>query len=452
MHFGSPRPAPAPGQKIAVVGSGIAGLSAAWLLSQGHEVHLFEADTRIGGHSNTLMAAGLPVDTGFIVFNQATYPNLTALFAHLGVATRPTDMGFAVSLDGGRLEYSGSDLGGLFAQRRNLASPRFWRMLADLVRFYARAPRDLPTMGQASLGDYLDRLGMSEAFRHDHLYPMAAAIWSTPVSQIGNHPAAAFVRFCENHGLLKLSGRPIWRTVEGGSRSYVTRLAAALGDRVHTGTPVRRIRRHRHGVELATDGGSRAFDQVVIATHADTALSLLAEPGEEERRILGAFSYRPNRAVLHRDSALMPRRRRVWSAWNYSSLRGAGDPQLSVTYWMNRLQTWLPEETPLFVTLNPLTEPHPASVLAEIAYAHPVFDGAAAQAQAQLWSLQGRQRSWFCGAHFGAGFHEDGLQAGLAVAEQLGGVRRPWKVEQESGRIPLGSPPPALDLPAGYAA
>jgi predicted NAD/FAD-binding protein len=428
-------PAQTPVQSVAVIGSGISGLSAAWLLSRHHDVQVFEAASRIGGHSNTLDVAGHPVDTGFIVYNEATYPNLTALFAHLGVATRATDMGFAVSLDQGRLEYAGGDLGGLFAQKRNLVSPRFWRMLADLVRFYRQAPRDLPDLHDVSLGDYLDRLGMSAAFRDDHLYPMAAAIWSTPVAMIPDQPAAAFIRFCENHGLLNLGARPPWRTVEGGSRAYVARLSAPFADRIHTSTPVRSIRRLPHGVEVHTDTGSARFDAVVVATHADRALALLADADADERRVLGAFSYRPNLAVLHSDRTLMPRRERVWSAWNYASMPGATAPSLQVTYWMNKLQTWLPADLPLFVTLNPLHVPDPATVHATIAYDHPVFDLPADQAQSRLWHLQGHRRTWFCGAHFGAGFHEDGLQAGLAVAEHIGGVRRPWQVADESGRI-----------------
>ncbi|WP_028639776.1 NAD(P)/FAD-dependent oxidoreductase [Novosphingobium acidiphilum] len=436
----APGPAQIPAQKVAVIGSGISGLSAAWLLSRHHDVQVFEASDRIGGHSNTVEVQGRPVDTGFIVYNTATYPNLTALFDHLGVATRATDMGFAVSLDQGRLEYAGGNLGGLFAQKRNLASPRFWRMLSDLVRFYRQAPRDLPDLHDVSLGDYLDRLGMSTAFRDDHLYPMAAAIWSTPVAMIPDQPAAAFIRFCENHGLLNLGTRPAWRTVEGGSRAYVERLSAPFADAIHTATPVRSIRRLPHGVELQTDAGPARFDAVVVATHADRALALLADADADERRVLGAFGYRPNLAVLHSDTALMPLRRRVWSAWNYASIGDTSDPSLSVTYWMNRLQTWLPDDLPLFVTLNPLHMPDPAKVHATIAYDHPVFDMPAGRAQGQLWDLQGRRRTWFCGAHFGAGFHEDGLQAGLAVAEDIGGVRRPWQVADESGRIQITRP------------
>jgi predicted NAD/FAD-binding protein len=419
---------------IAVVGSGISGLSAAWLLSRRHRVTLFEADDRIGGHSHTVMAGGTPVDTGFIVYNEQTYPNLTALFRYLDVPTRPTEMTFAVSLDRGRLEYSGTDLGGLFAQRRNLVSPRFWSMLRDLERFYRHAPRDLSSMGSLGLGDYLDGLGCGAAFRDDHLYPMAAAIWSTPVGDIPDYPAAAFVRFCENHGLLKLGRRPVWRTVYGGSREYVARLTRSFADRISPATPVRRIRRSTAGVELDFGDGAKRFDHVVIATHADQALAMLDDADALEHRTLSAFSYRRNEAVLHSDPSLMPRRRRVWSGWNYASEGGEGAPALSVTYWMNRLQG-LPDDQPLFVTLNPIRPPDPSLVHRRDTYDHPVFDAAAGAAQTRLWSLQGARNSWFCGAYFGAGFHEDGLQAGLAVAEQLGGVRRPWIVAGESDRI-----------------
>jgi predicted NAD/FAD-binding protein len=424
---------------IAIVGSGISGLSAAWLLSQRHRVSLFEADDRIGGHSHTVLAGETPVDTGFIVFNEKTYPNLTALFAHLGVPTKATEMTFAVSLDHGRLEYSGTDLGGLFAQRRNLASPRFWSMLRDLERFYRRAPRDLPRMGSLGLGDYLDGLGCGPAFRHDHLYPMAAAIWSTPVGDIPNYPAAAFVRFCENHGLLKLGRRPIWRTVDGGSREYVTRLTRSFSDRIFKSRGVTGIRRLEHGVEIDFGGETARFDHVVIAAHADQALEILRDAGRDEARVLGAFGYRRNQAVLHSDPSLMPQRRRVWSSWNYAAQGQPDASALSVTYWMNRLQG-LPDSQPLFVTLNPIREPDPALVHRREIYDHPIFDKAAERAQQELWSLQGVNRTWFCGAYFGAGFHEDGLQAGLAVAEQLGGVRRPWSVAGESDRIHITRP------------
>ncbi|TCT06925.1 NAD(P)/FAD-dependent oxidoreductase [Aquabacter spiritensis] len=431
--------------EIAVIGSGISGLSAAWLLASRHHVTLYEADRRIGGHSHTVDASGTPVDTGFIVYNEATYPNLTALFAHLRVPTKPADMSFAVSLDGGRLEYSGNGLRGLLAQRRNALNPRFWSMLRDLVRFYREAPAEIAGIGEESLGDYLDARGYGAAFRDDHLYPMAAAIWSTPSARIGAYPAAAFIRFCENHGLLQLTRRPIWRTVDGGSRAYVERLLADQTLRVVRGNPVRWVQRVDGRVALG-DGasGCRWFDHVVIATHADQALKLLADPTPEERRLLGVFTYTRNLAVLHRDPGLMPQRRAAWAAWNYLAAGTAADRRLSVTYWMNALQG-IPADQPLFVTLNPLRPPRDADILRTDLYEHPTFDTAAMAAQQHLWSLQGVKSTWFCGAYFGAGFHEDGLQAGLAVAEGLGGVRRPWRVAQESGRIAVATPvaPPA---------
>lgn len=427
------------GRSIAVIGTGISGMSAAWLLAKTHDVTVYEADDRIGGHSNTVEidVAGrrIAVDTGFIVYNEPCYPNLTALFAHLGVETVATDMSFAVSIDRGRLEYAGSDLAGLLAQPSNLVKPRFWSMLADLRRFYREAPRDLATMGDVSLADWLDAHRYGRAFREDHLYPMAAAIWSTPSAEVGDYPAAAFVRFCENHGLLRLTGRPVWRTVKGGSREYVARLTASFRDRVLTSTPVTSVRRDAAGVDVIdATGARRRFDDVVIATHADRALALLADPTEAERRLLGAFRYSRNEAVLHSDPSLMPRRRAAWASWNYLSDVREGGRTLSVTYWMNRLQP-LGEAPALFVTLNPLREPDPAGVHARIAYDHPLFDAATGRAQPELWSLQGVNRTWFCGAHFGAGFHEDGLQAGLAVAEDLGGLRRPWRVANDGGRI-----------------
>lgn len=433
MAKSSPPGHQGPARHIAVIGSGISGLSAGWLLSSRHRVTLFEAESRLGGHSHTVEAAGAPVDTGFVVYNDVTYPNLAALFAHLGVVTKASDMSFSVSLDDGRLEYAGTGWAALFAQGSNTFRPRFWHMLRDLLRFYREAPRDLASLDTLSLADYLEHAHYGAAFREDHLYPMAAAIWSTPVAEIGRYPAASFIRFCETHGLLKLFDRPIWRTVDGGSRSYVQKLAAAI-DEINTGCPVRSIRRTGRGIEITdASGAMRPFDHVVIATHADQALRLLADPSGEERRLLGAFRYTSNDAVLHRDSNLMPRRRRVWSSWNY--LAGTSRvPKPAVTYWMNRLQGIDPR-TPLFVTLNPHREPTPDSVVAHMSYRHPIFDEQAILAQRKLWALQGLRSTWYCGAYFGAGFHEDGLQAGLAVAEVLGGVRRPWTVADESGRI-----------------
>ncbi|CAN5342638.1 NAD(P)/FAD-dependent oxidoreductase [soil metagenome] len=441
--------------RIAVVGSGVSGLSAAWLLSQAHDVTLYESAGRLGGHANTALVPqanghDLPVDTGFIVYNEATYPNFTALMTHLDVETRATEMSFAVSLDEGKLEYAGTSLSGLFAQRRNLLSPRFWSMLGDLRRFYAQASQDAAALSQTgqSLGDYLDAGGYGEAFRDDHLLPMAAAIWSAPCSEILSYPATAFIRFHHNHGLLKLTDRPVWRTVAGGSRSYVAKLAAAFGGRVAAGCAVRRIHRAADAVLLEDASGAvESFDHVVIATHADQALALLADPSAREAALLGAFRYSYNRAILHTDDALMPKRTAAWASWNHLGERAAPDAPCAVTYWMNRLQG-LTSDKPLFVTLNPPREARAGTVLREEMYEHPIFDGPALAAQAQLWSLQGLRGTWFCGAHFCAGFHEDGLQAGLAVAEDLGGIRRPWSVADESGRIIRTPLQPALETAA----
>jgi predicted NAD/FAD-binding protein len=380
------------------------------------------------------MVGETPVDTGFIVYNEETYPNLTALFANLEVPTQSAEMSFAVSLDDGRLEYAGTDLGGLFAQKRNLVSPRFWSMLRDLERFYRLAPRDLPTLDDMPLGSYLDRLGCGQAFRQDHLYPMAAAIWSTPVRDIPYYPAAAFIRFCENHGLLKLGRRPQWRTVTGGSRAYVQRLTASFADRIVTGQPVRQIRRGEDGVHLHLDCGEPRFDHVVIATHADQALALLADADGPERHMLGAFGYRRNEAVLHADPRVMPKRRRVWSSWNYASQGGAGDPDLSVTYWMNRLQG-LPGEAAVRHAQSAGGARSRAGASARD-LSPPHLQRRRRAGTKDLWSLQGERNTWFAGAYFGAGFHEDGLQAGLAVAEELGGVRRPWLVRDDPPASP----------------
>ncbi len=440
--------------RIAIVGSGISGLSAAWLLSKRHDVTLFEADRRLGGHSHTVDAGGTPVDTGFIVYNEKTYPNLTALFAHLDVPTRLADMSFAVSADGGRMEYSGHGLRGLFAQKRNLANPRFYGMLRDLVRFYRDAPADAAACAGVTLSNFLDMKGYGAAFRDDHLFPMAAAIWSTPSARVGEYPADAFIRFFENHGLLKLKvqDRPLWRTVDGGSRAYVRRLLAATPAKIMTGDPVNFIQRIGARVAVGTTSGeAQWFDHVVIATHADQALKLLSDPSSAERGLLGAFSYTTNTAVLHSDAGLMPRRRAAWAAWNYLSEGRGAERRLCVTYWMNALQGLDPARQ-LFVTLNPAREIRSETVIRTDVYEHPVFNLDALAAQRQLWSLQGQRSTWFCGAYFGAGFHEDGLQAGLAVAEALGGVRRPWSVAGESDRITLGIPvaPPA-DLAAASA-
>lgn len=429
-------------KKIAVVGSGISGLSCAWLLSKGNDVTVYEASDRFGGHANTVNvdmdARSIAVDTGFIVYNETNYPNLVALFAHLGVPTTASDMSFAASMDDGDFEYSGTGIKGLFAQKRNAFRPRFWTMLRDVLKFYKESPAllDRPDMQEITLGDYLSNAGYSTAFIDDHLMPMGAAIWSTTAAEMKDYPLQAFLRFFVNHGLLLLSGRPQWRTVEGGSREYVTRLAAKFEGSIRLSARVASVRRAANGVTVTdTSGHSDLFDDVVIAAHADEALAMLTDADRPEQDLLGAFGYTRNKAVLHSDRALMPKHSNVWSSWNYMSVaKSSKHNPLCVTYWMNRLQN-LGTTRSLFLTLNPNREPQSDLIYGTYDYTHPRFDTRALKAQNELWQLQGRNRTWFCGAYFGSGFHEDGLQSGLAVAEALGGNRRPWSVADESGRI-----------------
>jgi len=429
---------------IAVIGTGIAGMSAAWLLHKAHRVTVYEQHDWIGGHANTVdVPTGegtTPVDTGFIVYNERNYPNLTALFDHLDVPTKESEMSFGASLDRGGFEYSGTNLNGILGQRRNLFRPRFWSMIRDIFSFYRAASKILndPLSNNISIGDYLAQNNYTDSFIDDHLLPMGAAIWSTTAAEMKAYPAKAFIRFFESHGLFTLNDRPQWRTVDGGSRAYVRRLTAAYRDRI-VFNGVRAVRRMANEAVVEDMAGNvTAYDHVVLATHADEAAALLSDGDERECGLLGRWHYTSNRAVLHHDASLMPKRRRVWSSWNF-----IGDPdeggknRLCVTYWMNHLQS-LETDEPIFLTLNPVREPANGTVVREFYYAHPFFDSDVLATQQDLWSLQGHRRTWYCGSYFGYGFHEDALQSGLAVGERLGGVSRPWNVSGMNDRLDFG--------------
>lgn len=422
--------------KIAVIGSGISGLGAAYALSDSADVTLFEADSRLGGHSNTVDVAfgdrTVAVDTGFIVYNQRNYPNLCALFDHLRVPTKWSDMSFGVSLDDGAMEYACDNLDKVFAQRRNALSPRYVLMFRDVLRFCRVAPADLAAnaVGSLDLGQWIARHGFSEWFRDRFILPMGAAIWSTPARRILDFPAESFLRFFSNHDLYTgLSAAMKWRTVDGGSQQYVRRIAERLGERTVTGAEAVSVRRDgpRPTVRFA-DGHEASFDEVILACHGPQARALLADADAQETTVLSAFRTSQNRAILHSDPRLMPVRRKVWSSWSLMS-RGISDEgrPVAVSYWMNRLQG-LDPACPLFVTLNPHREPDPALVHAEFDYAHPLYDHAAFAAQEVIDGIQGRGGVWYAGAWLGYGFHEDGLRAGLRVAAALG-ARTPWMVD-----------------------
>ncbi|QLI82855.1 FAD-dependent oxidoreductase [Chitinibacter fontanus] len=412
-------------QRIAVIGSGISGLASAYFLSRAHEVVLFEAGNYLGGHTNTvevtLEGQTAAVDTGFLVFNEKTYPNLIALLAELGVGSYATDMSFGVSLDDGRLEWAGTNLDTVFAQRSNLLSTRFIGMLRDILRFNAAASANLEACLQsgATLGQLLESGAYGAAFRDAYLLPMAAAIWSSSPNDILDFPAATFLRFCLNHALLQVNDRPQWQTVRGGGREYVRKIAATLSD-VRLNTPVSRVERTADGVMVYSAQQAEQFDAVVFATHAPQTLAMLVDASEAERAVLSAVRYQANTAVLHTDIKQLPKRRKVWSAWNY--LGGAavsGERPVCVSYLLNQLQN-LPFVTPVVVTLNPFAPPAAETVLAQFEYEHPVFDQAAIDAQARLPAIQGVDRVWFAGAWTGYGFHEDGLKSALRVVADFG--------------------------------
>jgi uncharacterized protein len=427
--------------KIAVVGSGIAGNSAAWALSARHDVTLYEKRKRPGGHSATVEidhdGRKIAVDTGFIVFNRSNYPNLCKMFSHLGVVTETTSMSFSVSLDGGALEWCGDNFRSIFAQKSNLLSPRFLFMLKDILRFNSRAKYDLENgmLCGLTFGDYIKVRRVSDALRDDYIVPMIAAIWSTPAARMLDYPAESLIRFLDNHRLIHLQ-RPFWETVTGGSRNYVEKLLAQFKGRILLNTTVERIER-RDGAVFITDnhGETQRYDRLVMAAHSDQSLRMLGDSSEAERAILSAVQYRPNAVWLHRDPSLMPKRRDAWAAWNYLGTRDESSKrEISVTYWMNRLQN-IDQRHPVFITLNPPRPPREDLTFGLYDYSHPQFDVKALAAQERLPSIQGQNGTYYCGAWTRYGFHEDGLSSGLNVAALLG-CAAPWE-DPLAERAPL---------------
>ena len=416
--------------RIAVVGAGIAGLGAAWLLSRRHDVVLYEANDRLGGHARTVEAPGphgpIPVDTGFIVFNHNNYPHLTGLFRYLGVPTKKSDMSFSVTVDNGAVEYGCKTVNAVLAQRANALRPAFWRMIRDIMVFNQTALTVAERNPNMTVDGLIRHQRLGDWFTRYYLLPMSGAIWSTPREQMRSFPAPALARFFENHGLLSLSGQHQWWTIDGGSREYVGRMAATMCAEVRLKAPVARVERSGGGVTVhAASAPAERFDQVVFACHSDQTLRMLGDADLPERRILERVRYQPNHAVLHTDASQMPKRRACWSSWVYQASSKAQENAASVTYWMNTLQG-IPEETPLFLTLNP-TRPIPEDkIVDEHICHHPQFDLHALAAQAELPSVQGRRGTWFCGAWTRNGFHEDGLASAVAIAERLG-VTPPWQ-------------------------
>ena len=431
-----------PLHRVAIVGSGISGLAAAHTLAGLADITLFEAGAYFGGHTHTVdmtlpdpqgQAVTFGVDTGFLVLNERTYPNLLALFAQLGVPTTPSDMSFSVQAPGaapggGALEWSGSSLATVFAQRRNLGNPRFWRMLADIVRFnrvctkLAQRGEDLAPDSPLlqPLGDFLRAQRFSDEFRDWYFLPMMGCIWSCPTDQMLQFPVATMVRFCHNHGLIQITNRPQWHTVAGGARQYVEKIVAGIADK-RLNAPVQQVLRDADGVRVVTEGRVERFDAIVMACHSDQALAILGDAASpDERAVLGAIRYQPNRAVLHTDASVLPGERKAWAAWNYERAPSTDreSAQVCLHYWLNQLQP-LPVQQPVVVSLNPQRAIDPALVHGEFEYAHPVFDLAAIRAQARMPALQGRQHTYFAGAWMGYGFHEDGLKAGLHAARAL---------------------------------
>lgn len=428
--------------RVAVIGTGIAGNAAAWALSKRYPVTVYDRELRPGGHSHTVTidydGAAIAVDIGFIVYNELNYPDLTALFAHLGVETVESCMSFAVTADGGKFEWKGGGdswaetARGLFAQPKNLFSPSYLRMLRDILSFNEQSikDRDAGLLEGKSLGEYFAWRKFAPRLLTDYLAPMGAAIWSAPAAEMLDFPAENFIAFFSNHRLLQYD-RPVWRTVRGGSKTYVEKLMAAFGDHLRLGCAVTSIERTAQGVVVHdSHGRAETYDHVVVASHSDQALAMLADPSEEETTILGDIGYSPNVVYLHRDTRLMPKRRNAWASWNFLRWNREGSTvnDVAVTYWMNRLQG-IADDKPLFVSLNPPFAPDPALTFGRYMCEHPQYNAKAFAAQKRLSEIQGQRHTWFAGAWTGYGFHEDGLRSGLAVAEALGATV-PWRVMQ----------------------
>lgn len=419
--------------KIAIIGSGISGLGCSWLLSKRFDVDLYEKSDYIGGHSNTQTIKTrfdnrlVKVDTGFIVFNELNYPNLHSLFKLLDVKTIESNMSFSVSLDEQNFEYGGENLFKIFAQKRNILNFSFWKMLFEIVIFNKNALSDKQNYKSKTIEQYLEIKGYSEMFQYKYLYPMASSIWSSPLSKIKEYPFLNFIEFFNNHGLLKITNRPKWKTVLNGSQSYIKKILKDSSMKIFLQKKVNKVKRFKNYVQIETNRTRRVYDHVVFACHSDQILQILDNVTNEEEMYLSNITYKKNIVYLHSDNSFMPKNKMIWSSWNYIEMLKPNDQKsLTVTYWMNKLQKIDTTEN-IFVTLNPAKIPDKQMIYKRIFYEHPVFTKKSIESSAGLEKIQGKNNTWFCGAYLGNGFHESGFVSGLNVAENLSGVLRPWK-------------------------
>ncbi len=416
--------------KIAIIGSGISGLGAAYLLNEaGHDITVYEKNHYIGGHSRTMEVAmggkNIPVDTGFIVFNYRNYPELTSMFKHLSVAVEKSDMSFGASIKNGWFEYGTQKPSAIFTQKRNIFRPQFWKMMRDIFKFNANAKKYIDS--NITLGECLAELKLGDWFKNYYLLAMGGAIWSTPTNGMLDFPVRSFIRFFDNHGLITINDQPQWYTVTGGSREYVKKLTASFKDKILLNCGAQKVIRENNKVKVIDSKGNEGeFDQVVFACHSDQAMKILQNPTQEEKAIIGAVKYQPNKAILHCDESFMPKRKGAWASWVYlSDVEKDDRPQVSLSYWMNRLQN-ITSHKPIIVTLNPSRMPEKSTIFDEHIFEHPVFDEAAISAQERIDSIQGLNNTWYCGAYLKYGFHEDGFASGVKVAEKIG-AKIPWR-------------------------